>query len=316
MQIAKPAPVASFAQAGTPSSTTRRQAGARRLRAGWVAVLVSGWIALLATAPCRAQTPGVAPWQTEAVRQQARTLLQRWQAGGLQALDDEALVHTFRALPPEVLATALALGASQHEAFEVWMKRHERIDGRWNDRPYLNHIKIRRHPLQAYVAWLVGGPKAGQEILYDARRRPDEMYGHLGGSLNVLSMWTSLDGSLARQNSRHSVLDLSPRFIADVVSAELQRYRAEGRSPQADVIEVATVAGQRCLALSWTPPSGPPAHYAARTRICLNLGQPWVLQVESWDAAGEVQERILFDKIVPATFTDTDFDPANPAYRF
>ena len=292
---------------------------ARAWRAGMLPVLCGALLAtLLVTAPCRAQTPAPAspPWQTEAVRQQARELLQRWQAGTLHALDDEALVQSFRALPPEVLATALALGASQHEGFEIWMKRQERIGGRWNDRPFLNHIKIRRQPLQVYVAWLSGGPKAGQEILYDARRRPDEMYGHLGGSLNVLSMWMSLDGSLARQNSRHGVQDLSPRFIADVVSAELQRYRAEGRSPQADVIEVATVAGQRCLALSWTPPSGPPAHYAARTRICLNLRQPWVLQVESWDAAGEIQERILFDKIVPATFTDTDFDPANPAYRF
>ena len=292
---------------------------ARAWRAGVLPVLCGALLTtLLVTAPCRAQTPAPAspPWQTEAVRQQAGALLQRWRAGALQSLDDEALVQNFRALSPEVLATALTMGAGQHEGFEVWMKRQERIGGRWNDRPFLNHIKFRRQPLQVYVAWLSGGPKAGQEILYDVRRRPDEMYGHLGGSLNVLSMWMSLDGSLARQNSRHGVQDLSPRFIADVVSAELQRYRAEGRSPQADVIEVATVAGQRCLALSWTPPSGPPAHYAARTRICLNLGQPWVLQVESWDAAGEVQERILFDKIVPATFTDADFDPANPAYRF
>ena len=280
------------------------------------AALVAACLGWLVFVPQAVQAQGHPPWQTEGVRQQARELLQRWQAGAFLALDDEALVRSFRALPPEVLATALALGASQHEGFEIWMKRQERISGHWNDAPFLNHIKFRQQPRQVYMAWLPGGPKAGQEILYDARRRGDAMYGHLGGVFNVMSMWTSLDGSLARQNSNHSVLDLSPRFIAEVVSAELQRYRAEGRSPQADVFEVLTVAGQRCLALAWTPPSGPPAHYAARTRVCLNLRQPWVLQVESWDAAGDIQERILFDKLVPSTFSDADFDPAHPAYRF
>jgi Protein of unknown function (DUF1571) len=289
-----------------PPHAGRRQACLR------VAACV-GW---LGAVPRGLHAEGSPPWQTEDVRRQARDLLQRWHAGVFLALDDEALVRSFRALAPEVLATALALGASQHEGLEIWMKRQERIHGRWSDTPFLNHIKYRRQPRQVYMAWLPGGPKAGQEILYDARRRPDAMYGHLGGAFNVMSIWTALDGSLARDNSNHSVLDLSPRFIADVVAAELQRYRAEGRSPQADSFEVLTVAGQRCLALGWTPPSGPPAHYAARTRICLNLRQPWVLQVESWDAGGDILERILFDKIVPATLTDADFDPGNAAYRF
>ncbi|MEG9476837.1 DUF1571 domain-containing protein, partial [Acinetobacter baumannii] len=34
------------------------------------------------------------------------------------------------------------------------------------------------------------------------------------------------------------------------------------------------------------------------------------------DADGEIRERILFERVVPAHFTDADFDPANPAYRF
>lgn len=255
-------------------------------------------------------------WQTPAVRQQAQAFLQRWRSGALAALDDAALLATFRDLPPEVLATAVEAGTRQHEGFEIWMQRQERIDGSWNERPFLNHIKFRQQPRQVYMAWLPGGPKAGQEILYDARRRPDALYGHLGGAFNVMSIWTPLDGRLARQNSNHTVLDLSPRFVADVVSSEWQRYRSEGRSPRADHIEVTQVAGQRTVALTWSPGAGPPAHYAARTRICLNLRQPWVLQAEAWDAAGEIQERILFEKVVPTVFTDADFDPEHPSYRF
>jgi hypothetical protein len=255
-------------------------------------------------------------WQTESVRQQARDLVQRWQRGELASLDDAALLSTFKALSPEVLATAIEIGTSQHDGLEIWMKRQERLGGRWNDRPFLNHIKLRQQPRQIYVAWLAGGPSAGQEILYDARRRPDAMYGHLGGAFNVMSIWTPIDGSLAKQNSNHTVLDLSPRFVAEVVSAELQRYRSKAREPRPDHLDVITVAGQRTLAMTWSPGEGPPAHYAARTRICLNLQQPWVLQAEAWNEKGEILERILFERVEPRRFTDADFSPDNPAYRF
>lgn len=255
-------------------------------------------------------------WQTEPIRQQARALLQRWQGGELHKLDDEALLALFREVSTEVLVTAMQMGAGQHEGFEIRMQRQERIDGDWPDKPFLNHIRLRRQPQQVYMAWLPGGPKSGQEILFDARQRTDAMYGHLGGMLGFVSKWIPLDGSIARQNSNHTVLNLGPDFVAEVLGREVGRQLAAGRSNRADKVEVAQVAGQRTVALTWAPGAADPAAYAARTRVCLNLKQPWALQIESWAASGEVRERILYERVEPKSFTDLDFDPKNPAYRF
>lgn len=269
------------------------------------------WLATIASA-AHAQVG----WQTETVRQQARGLLQRWQAGEFARLDDAALQSLFKEVPTEVLATAMQLGAGQHDGFEIRMQRQERIAGDWPEQPFLNHIRLRRQPRQVYMAWLPGGPKAGQEILFDARQRTDAMYGHLGGVLGFVSKWVPVDGSLAKQNSNHTVLNLGPDFVAEVLGREVGRQVSAGRSTRPTQVEVLKVAGQRTVALTWSPGASDPAAYAARTRVCLNLRQPWALQIESWDAAGEIRERILYERVEPKAFTDADFDPKNPAYRF
>jgi len=255
-------------------------------------------------------------WQTEAIRQQAKALLQRWEGGELGKLGDAALRALYHELPTEVLVTAMQMGAGQHEGFEIRMQRQERIDGDWPDKPFLNHIRLRRQPQQVYMAWLPGGPKSGQEILFDARQRTDAMYGHLGGVLGFVSKWIALDGSIAKQNSNHTVLNLGPDFVAEVLGREVGRQIAAGRGTRADQFDVLKVAGQRTVALTWAPGAADPAAYAARTRVCLNLKQPWALQIESWAASGEIRERILYERVEPKAFTDLDFDPKNPAYRF
>lgn len=285
----------------------------RRRALGWA---LSGGALLLAGAgmsPARAQARS---WQTEPIRQQAKALLQRWQGGELNKLDDEALLALFRELPTEVLVTAMQLGAGQPEGFEIRMQRQERIDGEWQDKPFLNHIRLRRQPRQVYMAWLPGGPKAGQEILFDARQRTDAMYGHLGGMLGFVSKWIALDGSIAKQNSNHTVLNLGPDFVAEVLGRKVSRQAAAGRDTRPEQVEVIRVAGQRTVALTWVAHPGDAGAYAARTRVCLNLRQPWALQIESWSTSGEIRERILYESVEPKVFTDLDFDPKNPAYRF
>lgn len=118
--------------------------GRRRALVG-AALLLAGASMPLAWA----QTKG---WQSEPVRLQAKALLQRWQGGEFGKLDDEALLALFRELPTEVLVTAMQMGAGQHEGFEIRMQRQERIDGDWQDKPFLNHIRLRRQPQQVYMA--------------------------------------------------------------------------------------------------------------------------------------------------------------------
>lgn len=81
-------------------------------------------------------------------------------------------------------------------------------------------------------------------------------------------------------------------------------------------IWIARINGERTVAFTWVTPPGMTGSYAAKSKVYVNLTQPWVRMIESWDEHGEMNERISFDKVVPATFTDADFDPKNSDYGF
>jgi hypothetical protein len=274
-------------------------------------------ILLLAAVAClSAPLTRVAAQQAggQGAQEEAHALLLRVQSGDLASMTDDELVDFFKRIDPPALLDYLRAGASAYPQYELWMRREERIRGRWPAQPALNYIKFSSHPLRIYVRWLAGGAKAGQEVLYDETRRKDAMYGHLGGFLGGISTWTSLDGPLARDNSNHPITDLSLQSVTRILAAEQALYREEGASPAPQEVAVERVHGFRCVALTWVAPS--PRHYAGKTRMCFDLSLPIVRQIESWNDAGQLQERLQFLDIRPAQFTDMDFDPDNKAYHF
>jgi hypothetical protein len=262
-----------------------------------------------ASAADQSEAPG-----SRVVEQEARTFVNRIQSGEIAALSNDDVVKTFKALNPEIIASYLEIGAQPYNEYELWMRREERLGGHWPAKPFLNYIKYRQQPRQVYVKWLDGGAKAGQEMIFDETRRKDAMYGHIGGFFNVMSIWTALDGVMARDNSNHTVADLGVKSIFAIVTTERAQYQAEGHRPYPDRIEIADAAGQRTVALTWIAPS--PKHYAYRTKVYLELAHPMVRGIEAWDDHGTLIERIFLERIVPANFKEADFDPGNKAYAF
>jgi hypothetical protein len=273
-----------------------------------------GLAALPAALPSVQASGAAASPAASVIAQEARAFAQRIKSGELAVLPDEAVLKAFRALQPETLAAYLELGARPFNEYELWLTREERLGGQWPAKPCVNHIKYRQQPRQVYMKWLDGGAKAGQEIIYDETRRKGEMYGHIGGAFNVMSVWTSLTGSMARANSNHSVNELGVQAMVAIVVADRALYAAEGRRPLPASIELARLKGQRTVAVTWVASS--PQHYAHKTTVYLDLQQPLMRGIEAWAEDGNQTERIVLDKIVPATFTDADFDPGNPAYKF
>jgi hypothetical protein len=278
-------------------------------------LLVSVWALTLAwPLAARAASPADAPPGKGVLTQEASAFVQRIKAGEIAALPDDDLLKAFKQLNPEVIASYLEIGAQAYAEYELWMSRQERLGGSWPAKPFLNHIKYRQQPRQVYIKWLEGGPKAGQEIIFDESKRKDAMFGHIGGLFNVVSIWTPVSGAMARSNSNHTVADLGVQSMVAIVVADRGQYLAEGRRPYPDAIEVARLAGQRTVALTWIAPS--PQHYAHKTKVYLDLQHPLMRGIEAWADDGSQTERIVLDKIVPASFTDVDFDPGNKAYGF
>jgi hypothetical protein len=247
--------------------------------------------------------------------QQVRWLRQAAQSGLLEKLDDRQLVALFTSLDPQTLPRYVQEGPNGYPSYEFTMSREERIRGIWPSKPDHMLVRLAHDPLRIYAKWLPDGEHAGQEIIYDESARSDEMYGHLGGVLNVMPVWAALDGSLARSQSNHRVRDLGVEYVANQFLAEGKKFGQAGITRPAS-IKVKTLDGVRVVAFTYESPTGQPEFYAKKETLGLDLRHPYFRTVESYGNDDRLFERIVFESVEPKTFDDRTFDPKNPAYRF
>jgi uncharacterized protein YjiS (DUF1127 family) len=247
--------------------------------------------------------------------QQVHWLRQAQQSGELEKLDDAQLVALFRSLDPLTLPRYLKEGPNGYPSYEFTMLRRERLRGIWPDRPDHMLVRIAQDPLRIYAKWLPDGAHAGQEIIYDESKRADEIYGHLGGLLDVLPLWTSTTGMLARAQSNHQVRDLGIEYIVNQYLAEGKKYVEIG-VPRSTEIAVQTIDGVRVVTFTYETSVGQPQFYAKKETLGLDLRHPYFRTVASYGNDGKIFEKIVFETITPKTFDDATFDPKNPAYKF
>ena len=257
----------------------------------------------------------IAQFASLGVEQQTQWLLKSASSGALAKLDDAQLGALFRSLDSGTLPRYLQEGLRDYDSYEFTMWRRERIRNKWPKHADHMLVRVTREPLRIYAKWLPDGAHAGQEIIYDDSKRPDELYGHLGGFLGVLPMWASVNGALARAQSNHSIRELG-------IEAITQRFIDEGRKfAEAGVtkptnIEVKRVHGLRVVAFTYETVDGQPTFYAKREVLGLDLERPIFRTLESFDNDGNVFESVVFEHIEPKPFDDLTFDPRNPDYRF
>ncbi|KDR27433.1 MULTISPECIES: DUF1571 domain-containing protein [Caballeronia] len=249
------------------------------------------------------------------VEQQVQWLSRSAGSGALASLDDAQLVALFRSLDARTLPRYLQDGLRDFDSCEFTMRRRERIKGKWPKRADHMLVRVTREPLRIYAKWLPDGGHAGQEVIYDDSKRPDQLYGHLGGFLGVVPMWASVNGALARAQSNHSIRELG-------IDAITQRFIDEGRKfAEAGItkptnIEVKNVDGLRVIALTYETVEGQPTFYAKKEVLGLDLERPLFRTLESYDNDGEIFESVVFERIETKPFDDLTFDPKNPDYRF
>jgi hypothetical protein len=247
--------------------------------------------------------------------QQVKWLRAAQRSHSLEKLDDAQLVALFQSLDPLTLPRYIKEGPNGYPSYEFTMTRSERIRGQWPDTPDHILVRLAHNPLRIYAKWLPDGARAGQEIIYDESKRTDEMYGHLGGLMNVMPLWTSLDGALARSQSNHDVRDLGLEYLANQYLAEGKKY-IEAGLPRSTQIEVKTIDGVRVVAFTFETPVGQPRFYAKKETLGLDLRHPYFRSAESYDNDGKLFERFVFQTVTPKTFDDATFDPNNKAYHF
>ncbi|WP_414444982.1 DUF1571 domain-containing protein [Burkholderia sp. 22PA0106] len=280
-----------------------------------LAVPASAQNASSTAATAAALPPELARVVQQPMAQQAAWLKTAARDGALDKLDDATLTALFTALDPMTVPAYIAAGPNGYPSYEFTMTRQERIGTSWASRPDHMLVRITREPLRVYAKWLPDGPHSGQEAIYDETKRKDEMYGHLGGLLGKIPLWTSLTGVLARGQSNHTIRDLGTEYITGLYLSEGRKYEAAGVSRPTHV-EAKTIDGVRVVALTYETPTGRPQFYAKKETLGLDLRHPYFRTVESYDNDGTLFERIVFEKIAPKSFDDSTFDPKNPDYQY
>jgi hypothetical protein len=249
------------------------------------------------------------------VAEQTRWLADAAKNGRLEDLDDARLTALFQSLDPLTVPRYLRENQHVYASCEFTMWRRERIKDKWPKRADHMLVRVARDPLRIYAKWLPDGAHAGQEVIYDDSTRPDELYGHLGGFLSVVPLWTSVNGSLARAQSNHSIRELGVDSITQRFLDEGQKF-AEAGITRPSAIDVRTIAGVRVVAFTYETPTGQPAFYAKKEVLGLDLTRPLLRSVESFDNDGNIFESVVFEHIEEKTFDALTFDPKNPDYRF
>jgi hypothetical protein len=249
------------------------------------------------------------------VNQQVQWLADAASKGTLANLDDDRLTALFRALDPLTVPRYLREGQTAYASCEFTMRRRERIKGVWPRRADHMLVRVTRDPLRIYAKWLSDGAHAGQEVIYDESTRPEQIYGHMGGWLGVMPMWTSINGPLARAQSNHSIRELGIDSITQRFLDEGQKF-AEAGITRPTRIDVRSIGGVRVVALVYDTPTGQPDYYAKKEVLGLDLERPLFRAVESYDNDGNIFESVVIEHIEEKTFDEATFDPKNPAYHF
>ncbi|GJG96201.1 DUF1571 domain-containing protein [Cupriavidus pauculus] len=269
-----------------------------------------------APSPAAAATRAPTPYDGLPTTQQIALLGKQTASGELASLPDAQVLAVFDALQPEALLTWARQEINRYPEYEYWMTRQERLNGQWQDKPARMMIRYRHLPRQLYAKWLPNGAQAGQEIIYDETKRKEEMYGHLGGLMGFTSIWTSIDGTLAKSQSNHTVRDLGFQFVLSMLERDAKTLRAAGLPEKYTRAEVVQEHGVRMVALTWELPEGAPKYYAKKVQLMFDLKQPWPRAETAWDADGFMVEKIVFEKAVKKSFDASAFDPTNSEYKF
>lgn len=275
---------------------------------------LGGGVASLAPTQARAWVP--LEFSSEMPDAQARELAQWFRTEKLLNLPDDMIAELFREMSVSTYSAFLKLSAQIYKEAEFWVRRQERLARGWTEQPFINHVKYRHQPRQVYIAWLEGGPDAGQEVIYDENIDRDRVYGHAAGMLGLQAFWVPIDSALAKISSNHSLRDMGPHYLAERFIADSEKWLKAGGDGRPSKVEMVPEAGRRFVAVTWERPKGRPHYYAKRVRLGFDLRKVYVRSVEVWDDNNQIRERIIIDNALARKLSDKEFSPDNPDYKF
>ena len=188
------------------------------------------------------------------------------------------------AVLPGIAAGALLSNArarlGEFGVYRARVQKQERVGGRLLE-PQVVEATIREHP-RALRLHFFAGPSRGRRALYNAALRPAEVLVKEAGLLGLFAVWLPIDSPLTRRDTNHPISNLGFGALLDFLQRDLDAARSAGGHTRHD--EGFDPDGTYCI--RFTAPPETRNLYAARTRLCLNLGLGVPVKIDVFDRQG------------------------------
>ena len=201
--------------------------------------------------------------------------------------------------------------------------KRERIDGKLGEHEYM-FAKIRQQPFSVYLYFL--GPESvkAQEVLYVDGRNDGNMLAHAGAGVRAMVGMVSLkpQSMLAMAGNRYPITELGVENLTRRL-VEVAEHDKQFGECDVNFFPNAKVNGRICTCIQVTHPV-PRRNFRfhlARVFIDDELTIPIRYEAYDWpqDVGGQpvlLEEYTYMNVKINNGFTDLDFDPRNPAYKF
>jgi hypothetical protein len=258
------------------------------------------------------QLPGLAPQGGGAV-------------GNANAGEAEAVVLAEHPLEPalKIAQQGLASIKANITDYSATMVKRERIDGVLGEHEYM-FCKVRHEPFSVYLSFLAPEAVKGQEVIYVAGQNDDNILAHAGSGVRAMVGMVSLKPSsmLAMQGNRYPITELGVENLTRRL-VEVAEHDKQFGECEVNFFPGAKVNGRVCTCIQVTHPV-PRRNFRfhlARVFIDDELTIPVRYEAYDWpqETGGQpvlMEEYTYMNVQVNQGFTDVDFDPRNPAYKF
>ncbi len=269
---------------------------------------------LLASLPAAAQQPGPGLIPNGDTAQ-----------GNATAGDAAASVAGEHPLEPalQLAARGLASIRTNIKDYSCTVVKRERIDGKLGEHEYM-FAKIRQQPFSVYLYFL--GPDAvkGQEVIFVNGQNDGNMLAHAGSGVRAMVGTVSLkpQSMLAMQGNRYPITELGVENLAKRL-VEVAEHDKQFGECEVNFFPNAKVNGRICTCVQVVHPV-PRRNFRfhlARVFIDDELLVPVRYEAYDWphEAGGDpvlMEEYTYMNVKINQGFTDADFDPKNPSYKF
>jgi hypothetical protein len=206
--------------------------------------------------------------------------------------------------------------------YSATLIKQERIGGKLREKEQL-FVKVRHRPVSIYVRFLSPAKFEGRECLYIQGRNDGKLLVHVTGLQRLVgTLALNPIGKLAMSDNRYPIMELGIRRLAERL-LEVGAHDARFGECEVRMLPTVKIGGRDCDGLEVVHPYPRPEFifHIARIYVDAELNLPVRYVNYEWpeEAAGEprlAEEYTYLNLKLNNGFTDYDFDPSNPDYRF